>query len=207
MEEYKKYCSELLDTDLGDPLPYKDYLMRRFVMSDDASYLMKLAQTYPKSTRQSHEYSEKTKRHVFSEHGGELDLVCCKHIRCLTLTTDVDDPMSLIEAADKIVKSYMFDVRHYWYALELTKSGLPHIHMLVGSHAKRFDASKIKQFWSKRYECVRPRDRTGDDYYKYLFKEINNISVIEYCQKHGVPQTKTSEASVQKETNEQEEIV
>lgn len=115
----------------------------------------------------------------------------CKHIRCITLTTDVDEPKALWVAVGKIVRSSMFDVRYYYAALELTERGLPHIHLLVYANCKYFDVSKLKSFWKKRFECVKPFDKIGEDYYKYLFKEINSPIIIEYCERNGVPQTKS----------------
>lgn len=211
MEEYKSYCLELLATELGEPMSYKDYLVRRFAVSEDPKYLSLLAaQSIIKSERTTRNL-EKERRALapFERRGGvsDLNMACCKQIRCVTLTTDIDEPHALIAAADKIIKSNMFDIRHYWYAVELTKAGLPHIHMLIGSHAKRFDASKIKSFWKKRYECVKPIDKTGDAYYKYLFKEINNPIVIDYCIKHGIAQTKSSEETVEEKADVQEEAI
>jgi len=104
----------------------------------------------------------------------------------LTLTIDVDDVYTLRECFNKITSSAMFEIKGYIACVELTKSGLPHIHALLFSKKKYIDGSKIKKLYKYRYECKRVRH--PGNYYDYINKERDNPAVIDYCAAKGVDQ-------------------
>lgn len=104
----------------------------------------------------------------------------------LTLTTSKDDPKALCIAMTKIVKSKMVGSIRCKYSIELTKSGLPHIHAIIYSSKKFIDASKIKPFWQERYELKKVISE--EHYLNYILKEKNNPAIIAYCAKHNLKQ-------------------
>jgi len=104
----------------------------------------------------------------------------------LTLTTNVDDPYELRTALAKIVKSKMNGIVFWKACFELTKAGMPHIHAILYSSKKYLDATKIKQFFTKRYELKRVRSEQA--FLTYIIKEKNNNVVINYCLQKGIPQ-------------------
>lgn len=104
----------------------------------------------------------------------------------LTITIDIDDVYTLRESFNKIVRSAMFEVCGYIACIELTKSGLPHIHALLFSRLQYIDGSKIKKIYKYRYQCKKVR--MPGNYHDYINKERDNPVVNEYCLKKGVPQ-------------------
>lgn len=108
----------------------------------------------------------------------------------LTLTSPDDDVYYLRETLSKIVASKMFDVIRWQACIELTKTGLPHIHAILYSHKKYLDGTKIKKMFRHRYELSRVRSE--EKYLLYIKKEITNNIVIDYCAKKGIPQIWTS---------------
>lgn len=105
----------------------------------------------------------------------------------LTLTTTKDDPYELRTWSKKIADSKIFGVHDMPYCIELTKNGLPHIHALIYSTKKYIDGSKVKKLgYPYRYECKRVIDLSA--YNNYIIKEKNNTTIIEYCQRKGIPQ-------------------
>lgn len=109
----------------------------------------------------------------------------------LTLTVPADDVYSLRQGFLRILQSKMFEIKGFIACIELTKSGLPHIHALLFSNKKYLDSSKIKTMYEWRYELKRVR--LPGNYYDYINKEKNNPMVIDYCAQKGVPQTWESE--------------
>lgn len=120
-----------------------------------------------------------TKEHVKHNYGQ-------RSIYELTLTTSKDDPKALCIAMTKIVKSKMVGSIRCKYSIELTKSGLPHIHAIIYSSKKFIDASKIKPFWQERYELKKVISE--EHYLNYILKEKNNPAIIAYCAKHNLKQ-------------------
>lgn len=105
----------------------------------------------------------------------------------VTLTTTKDDPYELRTWAKKIANSKMYGVISAPYAVELMKSGMPHIHMLIYSFKKTLDGSKLKTLgFPYRYTFARVRNL--DAYFVYINKEKNNPLNIEYCLRKGIPQ-------------------
>lgn len=126
-----------------------------------------------------------------------------KSIYELTLTTAKDDPKALISAIDKILKSKMVSSLQSLYAVELTKSGLPHIHAIVYSSRRFIDASKIKSFWTERFELKKVISE--EHYLNYILKEKNNSDIISYCKKHNISQF--SKCQLSEELLEDREIL
>lgn len=104
----------------------------------------------------------------------------------LTLTVDKDEPQILFDGLNTFVKSAMFDVIGWMACVELTKTGLPHIHAFIVSSRKYLDASKVKKVYAYRAELKRVR--MVDNYINYLLKNKNDVSTIAYCKEKGIPQ-------------------
>lgn len=104
----------------------------------------------------------------------------------LTLTSVDDDVYYLRTVFHKIVASAQFDVVFWKACVELTKSGLPHIHAILYSTRKYLDASKIKKMFKYRYELKRVRDEVA--FNNYILKEDGNPIISNYCEKKGIPQ-------------------
>lgn len=104
----------------------------------------------------------------------------------LTLTIDKDDVYQLLGDFNKIVKSRMFEIKGYIACIELTQSGLPHLHALLFSSRKTIDASKIKKLYQYRYSCKKVR--LPGNFYEYINKERHNATVQGYCDARNVPQ-------------------
>lgn len=118
----------------------------------------------------------------------EEGLLGAKWIREITLTQPAEskDPYDLLNTMRRIVQSAMFSIVWWLACIELTDKGTPHIHMLIGSNAKYFNASKIKYFHKYRFECAPVRDIKK--YIEYIYKEKNDRLHIEFCLQKGIDQ-------------------
>lgn len=109
----------------------------------------------------------------------------------LTLTTPPTDPdvYRLRDVVKKIYESAIFDCILILACVELTKEGVPHIHALIYSNKKYLDASKLKGSPFKfPYRYTLKRVRNLDNYYNYIHKEYDTVSIKDYCLGKGIPQ-------------------
>lgn len=104
----------------------------------------------------------------------------------LTLTIDKDDVLELLAYFNKVTHSAMFEIKGFIACVELTQSGLPHIHALLFSNRKHIDASKVKKLFPYRYTCKKVR--LPGNFYEYINKERDNVTVQNYCTAKNIPQ-------------------
>lgn len=111
----------------------------------------------------------------------------------LTLTTDVNDPHTLLSDFRRIVSSKMFIISSYYAVIELTKVGIPHIHAYIES--TKINASRIRKLYKKRFTLSRVRNLKA--YKDYLDKDKDDIILVNYLKEkklsrvysyNGIPQ-------------------
>lgn len=122
--------------------------------------------------------------------GGEIhpDIPMHSSVYHLTLTTDVDDPYELRNSFHKFIESAQVDAVYWIAALELTKSNLPHIHVVVYSSRKYIDVKKVSKakYFQKRFQLNVVRNL--DNYLLYINKGFRSPITEEYCARKGIPQ-------------------
>lgn len=122
--------------------------------------------------------------------GGELhpDIPIHSSVYHLTLTSNVDDPYEIRNTFHKFIKSAQVEAVYWIAALELTKAGLPHIHVVIYSARKYVDVKKISQakYFRGRFQLNTVRNL--DNYLLYINKNFRSLITEEYCARKGVPQ-------------------
>lgn len=111
----------------------------------------------------------------------------------ITLTDIKEDPKDLIISIKKIINSKLINVIKYLYCFELTKDGIPHIHMVMKTdkyvkardilnmnNGKRIDISLVKSLINViNYICKEEEDVMKDYLIKYnIEKFYTNIQCL-----------------------------
>lgn len=137
-----------------------------------------------------HKYQERAPNEPVPHIGGEIHPEIPMHssVYHLTLTTDKDDPYEIRDALHKFVQSAQVEAVYWIAALELTKSKLPHIHVVVYSARKYIDVKKISKakYFQKRFQLNQVKDL--DKYLLYINKNFRCLITEEYCARKAIPQ-------------------
>lgn len=111
-----------------------------------------------------------------------------KSVYELTLTTTKNDPQELLVYLTKITASRMFSVLGYKACFELTKAGLPHIHVMLWSGKDYLNVAHIREKIKFPYRFELKRVRLQQNFYNYIHKELGNKEVEAYCNNHNISQ-------------------
>lgn len=106
----------------------------------------------------------------------------------LTLTTTKDDPYEIRQYFNKIIQSKMFGVLAYKACIELQQNGMPHLHAVLWSSKKVLNSNHVKSKIKFPYIFTLKFVRRQENFYKYILKNKNDASIIDYCQRKGIPQ-------------------
>lgn len=110
----------------------------------------------------------------------------------VTITSAVESPTALLESLNKVLNSASFEIRWYEGWLELTKSGLPHIHICC--HSKKYmKAQAVLRLCKTRVDVSRCKTTLEHVNWHAYIRKDEDTRLPAYLIKHSVCQVYTSD--------------